>query len=117
VADDVSVIDTDEDGSYGKTDQKQVDINKFRRATGYTIAKRRLRMLREKMFSFSPLRKRTVHRRIIIPYDDDDDDESCDEFEEVSSKAADNSMHQAETGSMQAFEHVSGRLEQYNVVD
>jgi len=52
-------------------------------------------MLREKMFSFSPPR----NRRIIIPYDDDDD-ESCDEFEEVSSKAADNSVHQAETGSM-----------------
>ena len=51
------------------------------------------------MFSFSPPRKRTVYRRIIIPYDDDDD-ESCDEFEEVSSKAADNSVHQAETGSM-----------------
>jgi len=28
------VMDTDEDGSYGKIDQKQVDINKFRRATG-----------------------------------------------------------------------------------
>ena len=67
------------------------------------------------MFSFSPPRKRTVYRRIIIPYDDDDD-ESCDEFEEVSSKAADNSMHQAETGSMQDFKHASGRLEQYNVV-
>ena len=50
-------------------------------ATGYTIAKRRLRELRKRTVSFSPSRERTVYKRIRLEYDSDDD--SCADQDEM----------------------------------
>ena len=49
--------------------------NKIRRATGYTILKRRRHELRKKFLSFSPPPERKIFRRLIIP---DDSDEDCE---------------------------------------
>lgn len=58
-----------------KLAQQRKSRDHHRRATGFTVAKRRRRELQVKMFSFSPPERRTVYRRIVVQYDSDDE---CD---------------------------------------